>query len=1002
MQIFVFLQEQYAPHFCNVLNQLRLSLIHQPMYRFLLLLSLLVSAGTLAGQGWERVYDGGGGGQINDIVLTADGGYVMTGYYSNISRARVFKADADGFLQWTKDFFLGNQTTGEAIIVTKDGGYAVAGYYRITQPNGPVLQHPFLLKMDKSGSLLWSQTFPGPTNAAALDLVELPDGSLVVSGFQKTAINNDNEDVLILKTSANGDLLWSKTLGDTNTPEIGHSLTLAANGDLVIAGEKGPSNSRNILVLRISSNTGNVVWQNEFGFFNVTSGNPADDLARDIVATKDGNFVLAGSSNLKAGSNGILLKILGSGTNTILWFEDYQVGSFFGMAPAADGGFWATGNITTTGSGAQEDVYLVRTDASGNKICETFAGRSGVDFGVAVVATPDGGAVAAGMGDIFVGANPFMESNPYLIKSDKSCLVFTSYLVGNLFHDKDGNCLFDNGEPALEDWIIKVESANFTRYAAARTDGTFELLADTGTYKIQVFPPNNYWEPCEPFITLPVTAFNDTFPFNIPVRSGAACPRNEVDVATPSLRRCADNVYTVRYCNSGTVPSENTSIEVTLDPFLSYTGSSIPFASQNGNTFTFNVGSLANGECGSFTINAFLDCDNTITGQAHCVNAHIYPDSFCNVSSAWDGSIVAARATCQNDSVVFHLKNVGIGDMDTPVGFVITEDVIMLTDPNDPMNTVQLLASQDSMVWSTIATGKTYRIIAQQSPGYPSQSYPTAAVEGCKSDTIIDFSTGYYTMFPDDDAEPFKSADCQESNDSDFNPPYLKRGHPKGVDVDRYITPESDLEFLIQFQNTGTDTVQQVIVRDTLSPWLDPTTVYPGAASHPYDFDVYGNGIVQFTLPNINLLPQGSSANEGYVKFRVSQKPDVPCKTKIFNSAAIYFDFNAPVLTNQTFHTVCVQDSFLAVPVIDPHFPNANVRVYPNPFDESTTFEISGVQVPGFRLEVYDLIGRNIFNQSYPNPTFRLYRHQLPAGMLFYRLTTDRGRPVASGKLLVK
>lgn len=1000
MNFFVFHFIKHSPHFCNVLNQLRLSLIHQPMYRFLLLLSLLVSAGTLAGQGWERVYDGGGGGQINDIVLTADGGYVMTGYYSNINRARVFKADADGFLQWTKDFFLGNQTTGEAIIATKDGGYAVAGYYRITQPNGPVLQHPFLLKIDKSGTLLWSQTFPGPTNAAALDLVEMADGSLVVSGFQKTAINNDNEDVLILKTTANGDILWSKTFGDSNTPEIGHCLTLAANGDLVIAGEKGPSNSRNILVLRISSITGNVVWQNEFGFFNVTSGNPADDLARDIVATKDGNFVLAGSSNLKAGSNGILLKILGSGTNTILWFEDYQVGSFFGMAPAADGGFWATGNITPTGSGAQEDVYLVRTDASGNKICETFAGRSGVDFGVAIVATPDGGAVAAGMGDIFVGANPFMESNPYLIKSDKSCLVFTSYLVGNIFHDKDGNCLFDNGEPALEDWIIKVESANFTRYAAAKNDGTFELLADTGTYNIQVFPPNDSWEACDPFITLQVTSFSDTFPFNIPIRSSSICPRNEIDIATPVLRRCAENTYTVRYCNSGTAPSLNTSIEISLDPYLTYISSSIPFAQQNGNVFTFNVGTLDNGNCGSFTITAFLDCGNTITGQAHCVNAHIFPDSFCNVSSAWDGSILTARATCENDTVVkFNLKNIG-DDMDTPVGFVIVEDVILLTDPND--NQVQLLAGQDSLVRTLTATGSTYRIIANQTPGYPGKSYITAAVEGCKNDTVITFNTGFFTMFQQDDAEPFKSADCQESNDSDFNPPYLKRGHPKGVDVDHYITPESDLEFLIQFQNTGTDTVQQVIVRDTLSPWLDPTTVYPGAASHPYDFDVYGNGIVQFTLLNTNLLPQGSSANEGYVKFRVSQKPDVPCKTKIFNSAAIYFDFNAPVLTNQTFHTVCVQDSFLAVPVIDPHFPNANVRVYPNPFDESTTFEISGVQVPGFRLEVYDLIGRNIFNQSYPNPTFRLYRHQLPAGMLFYRLTTDRGRPVASGKLLVK
>jgi hypothetical protein len=997
MQIIVFSFRRCSLHFCNVLKQLRLSLIHQLMYRFLLLLSLLFSAGSVAGQGWERVYDGGGGGQINDIALTEDGGFVMVGYYNNAGRARMFKTDADGFLQWTKDFILGNQTAGEAVIVTKDGGYAVAGYSVVSTPNS-VLKQPFLLKTNKSGTVLWTKTFPSTYDAAALDLVELADGSLALCGFQKISDGqNLTENVSVLKTAADGTLLWSKTFGDPSVSELGNSLTLSNNGDLVIAGEKGASN-RNIYVLRISSDSGNLIWQNEFGFFNIGSGTPADDIARDIVATDDGNFVLAGRSNLKQGSNGILLKIVGSGSNTILWLEDYQVGEFYGMTKAKDGGFYATGNRTV--SDAQEDLYIVRTDAQGNKICEVTVGRAGLDFGACVVATPDGGAAAAGMGDIFFGT--LQESNPYLVKTDKNCLVFTSYLAGHIFHDLNKNCELDSSEPGLEDWIVKIESPNFTRYAVADVDGSFQLLVDTGTYTIQLFPPNNYWEPCEPVVTLPVTAFSDTFSFNIPVRTGSECPRNEVDVATPLLRRCAENTYTVRYCNSGTITSINTNIEVSLDPYLTYISSSIPFAQQNGNTFSFDVGTLVNGDCGSFTINAFLDCDNTVTGQAHCVNAHIYPDSFCNVSSAWDGSIISARATCINDTVAFNLKNIGINDMGTAVGFVITEDVIMLTDPNDPMFTVQLLANQDSMVWTGIATGKTYRIIAQQSPGYPSQSYPTAAVEGCKSDTSGTFTTGFYTMFPQDDAEPFKSSDCQESNETDFNPPYLKRGHPKGVDVAHYITPENDLEFLIQFQNTGTDTVHQVIIRDTLSPFLDPATVHPGAASHPYDFDVYGNGIVQFTLLNPNLLPQGSSANEGYVKFRVSQKPEVPCKTTIFNSAAIYFDFNAPVLTNQTYHTVCDQDSFLFVPVIDPHFPNADVKVYPNPFDESTNFEISGVQSPGFRLELYDLMGRNIFNQYYPSPTFRLYRHHLPAGMLFYRLTSEKGRPVASGKLLVR
>jgi hypothetical protein len=51
--------------------------------------------------------------------------------------------------------------------------------------------------------------------------------------------------------------------------------------------------------------------------------------------------------------------------------------------------------------------------------------------------------------------------------------------------------------------------------------------------------------------------------------------------------------------------------------------------------------------------------------------------------------------------------------------------------------------------------------------------------------------------------------------------------------------------------------VSQVIIRDTLSQFLDPATVRPGTASHPYDFEVFGPGIVQFILLNPNLPPTG-------------------------------------------------------------------------------------------------------------------------------------------------
>jgi hypothetical protein len=137
------------------------------------------------------------------------------------------------------------------------------------------------------------------------------------------------------------------------------------------------------------------------------------------------------------------------------------------------------------------------------------------------------------------------------------------------------------------------------------------------------------------------------------------------------------------------------------------------------------------------------------------------------------------------------------------------------------------------------------------------------------------------------------------------------------------------------------------------------------------------------------------------VKFRVSQKPNLPCETTIFNRAATSFDFGAPVFSSETYHTVCEFDSFIIVTNTKEIFvPGADLQVYPNPASESVAFDLKGVAAQSFILQLFDIQGRLIVNLSEHHPFFRLYQHQLPAGELFYRLAAD-GKPVASGKLIV-
>ncbi|MBK7939017.1 MAG: T9SS type A sorting domain-containing protein [Lewinellaceae bacterium] len=954
---------------------------------------IMLFATAVAGQGWERVYGGGGLDQINAIAPTPDGGFVMTGFYG-LGQVYLLKTDADGNFQWSKNFSLGPEAAGTAVIATQDTGYAVAGYRSMGNQNNDV----YLFKTDAYGKVLWETSYGNALNRGdeATGLVELPDGSLVVSGFTTNhyipVTNEYTEDILVLKTDKNGNQIWAKTYGQQAYKEKGNAITLATNGDLVIAGsfreQTAMPGDIDFYAVRISSSDGAEQWHNTYGF------NGLDDNAKAIAPSTDGNFVLAGRTLFGQGSAGFLMKINGNGSSLFLWQKTFPKTDFNGLSADKNGGFFASGYKDVTD--AQGDLYIARISAEGDKMCDAVVGKAGPDASLGVIATADGGAAAAGYSYPFFNGS---ESNAYLVKADLNCLVFTSYIKGNIFRDLNANCLPDNGETGLEDFIVSIVSPNFSRYAVANKDGDFRLAVDTGHYDIKLFPPNEYWRACTNVTKVVVPAFYDTVETTIPVQRLFACPHNEVDIATPILRRCADNTYTVRYCNSGPESSLNTRVEVAFDPALTVTGSSIfGFESPAGsNNYVYNVGTLESGECKTFTVTALLDCAIT-TGQTFCVSAHIYPDSLCNPGNNWNGSIIGARARCDGDTVRMYLRNKTQNPMINELGYVIADDLVMLTAPGDPNFQFKLSASQDTNIWSHPADNHTYRIIAQQSPGYPGAGYPTAAIEGCKTDTSTNpISLGYYTMFPEDDADAFVESDCQESYETDYNPTYLKRGHPKGYDVAHYVSPETDLDYLIQFRNTGTDTVHQIIIRDTLSPALDPATVHPGAASHAYDFEVYGQGIVQFTLPNVNLAP-GSSASEGFVKFRVSQKPNIECETKILNSAAIYFDFNAPVITNETYHTICVD---YIVATINPEFPGADLQVYPNPFVESTTFEVTGVQAHTYGLHLYDAQGRLLSNSFFNLPTYRLYRHQLPAGVIFYRLTAD-GKPVASGKLIAQ
>ena len=126
---------------------------------------------------------------------------------------------------------------------------------------------------------------------------------------------------------------------------------------------------------------------------------------------------------------------------------------------------------------------------------------------------------------------------------------------------------------------------------------------------------------------------------------------------------------------------------------------------------------------------------------------------------------------------------------------------------------------------------------------------------------------------------------------------------------DKAVFPEGDirikdstLEYLIRFQNTGTDTAFTVLITDTISHLLDLSSFQLKGSTHPVTYQITNSNVLEFTFNNI-LLPDSNvneSGSHGSVIFSIQQNYSNIIGDTIENTANIYFDFNAPVTTNTT------------------------------------------------------------------------------------------------------
>ena len=173
----------------------------------------------------------------------------------------------------------------------------------------------------------------------------------------------------------------------------------------------------------------------------------------------------------------------------------------------------------------------------------------------------------------------------------------------------------------------------------------------------------------------------------------------------------------------------------------------------------------------------------------------------------------------------------------------------------------------------------------------------------------------------------------------------------------------------------------------------------PGAASHPYTWALSGAGILTFTFNNI-LLPDSNVnevASHGFIQFSIDQRPDNPFGVLLENRAGIYFDFNAPIMTNTVWHTI--SPDFKPTPTHEPKAPVSILQAWPNPAGQVTRIWTEKPFKAGQQLVLRNAMGSVVREIVVQGQTVEVQRAGLAAGLYFVELRSA-GRVLAVGKVV--
>ena len=228
-----------------------------------------------------------------------------------------------------------------------------------------------ILNISKIGAYIWRKDFNGGVNGNASGITQTSDGSLFICGetSRNHATTGTQLDILVVKTTAEGDTIWTKTYGGTEK-DYGTNVIATSDGNLLVSGDTesfGAGSYGDIYLLKINLD-GDTLWTRSYP-------NLDQEIPYHLLETQNGDYLVTGVDQGAVPSQVYLLKVRADGTK--VW--EKKIGN--------EGWRWgystielSNGDLLTCGDyigGNLEyaQVLLIKTNRFGNVIWEKTFGQ---------------------------------------------------------------------------------------------------------------------------------------------------------------------------------------------------------------------------------------------------------------------------------------------------------------------------------------------------------------------------------------------------------------------------------------------------------------------------------------------------------------------------------------------------------------------------------------------------------------------------------------------------